>query len=775
MYIKHLRIEAFGVLRDREVDLSDGLNIIEGANESGKSALAMFIKFMLYGLSGKATGGELSERRRYVNWETGTAAGSMTVSGEEGEFRIERHLSASMSDDGSRQRETVRETVRIIDTALGTPVHRGEVPGDVIFHVPEAIFMNTVFVRQIDGTRPSGESILSSIENLLFTANENVSTKKAMERLDTARKQILHKNGGGGELYTCKEERSMTAARLRAAQEQIAALLSEENELTDAQTKCEALREKIRRQKRICEYGEINLIRRRFDTAIAGNQKLAVMRSELAKRNEDGIDRAFVSRLKESAARISEQSTALAQMREANAVIRDRHTTASDKHRRAESEIGTATTRADSLLGRMRLTLAIGLTLVLFAILAGLGAWLLYTYEISLLTIPLAGAGALLALAILCFIIRGRAARNLRDLLTEWDAPDVDSLPAAIADAIGAAGDLETLSNESRQMSRALSDMAQARRTEAKTGLELSGRVLSDLPTPDETDEDAYAAAATEALVQSAKAAEEICAEREEMQRAIDKLSGRLSVLQEQLQGENEEEIRRVFAENLCTPEGKIASGLDAARLEEAKQFLTELQNALREEEEKHHNLETRVAASRAVSVSPVELAGRLSELDEQINSLTMRHEAYCLAMETLQRASDTMRAGVLPKVVAQACASANRISGGAFEAIGVDHGLSMTFTRNGMTREVEYLSEGTKDIAYISLRRALSGALFGDTQPPLIYDESFARVDETRLSRVLKMLNATGKDGSQSILLTCRRLEAELAETCGGANVIRL
>ena len=775
MYIKHLKIEAFGVLRDREVDLSDGLNIIEGANESGKSALAMFIKFMLYGLSGKATGGELSERRRYVNWETGTAAGTMTVSGEEGEFRIERHLSASMSDDGSRQRETVRETVRIIDTALGTPVHRGEVPGDVIFHVPEAIFMNTVFVRQIDGTRPSGESILSSIENLLFTANENVSTKKAMERLDTARKQILHKNGGGGELYTCKEERSMTAARLRAAQEQIAALLSEENELTDAQTKCEALREKIRRQKRICEYGEINLIRRRFDTAIAGNQKLAVMRSELAKRNEDGIDRAFVSRLKESAARISEQSTALAQMREANAVIRDRHTTASDKHRRAESEIGTATTRADSLLGRMRLTLAIGLTLVLFAILAGLGAWLLYTYEISLLTIPLAGAGALLALAILCFIIRGRAARNLRDLLTEWDAPDVDSLPAAIADAIGAAGDLETLSNESRQMSRALSDMAQARRTEAKTGLELSGRVLSDLPTPDETDEDAYAAAATEALVQSAKAAEDICAEREEMQRAIDKLSGRLSVLQEQLQGENEEEIRRVFAENLCTPEGKIASGLDAARLEEAKQFLTELQNTLREEEEKHHNLETRVAASRAVSVSPVELAGRLSQLDEQINSLTMRHEAYCLAMETLQRASDTMRAGVLPKVVAQACASANRISGGAFEAIGVDHGLSMTFTRNGMTREVEYLSEGTKDIAYISLRRALSGALFGDTQPPLIYDESFARVDETRLSRVLKMLNATGKDGSQSILLTCRRLEAELAETCGGANVIRL
>lgn len=775
MYIKHLKIEAFGVLRDREVELSDGLNIIEGANESGKSALAMFIKFMLYGLSGKATGGDLSERRRYVNWETGTAAGTMTVSGDEGEYRIERHLSAAVSDDGARQRETVRETVRIIDTALGTPVHRGEVPGEVIFHVPEAIFMNTVFVRQIDGTRPSGESILTSIENLLFTANENVSTKKAMERLDAARKQILHKNGGGGELYICKEERSMVAANLRTAQEQITALLGEENELTEVQAKCEALKEKIRRQKLICEYGEINLVRRRFDTAIAGNQRLTAMRDELSKRNEDGVDRAFVARIKESSARIAEQTTALSQMREADAVIREKHTSASDKHRRAEAEIGTATTRADSLVGRMRLTLAVGLTLILFAILAGLGGWLLYTYEISLFTIPLAGAAGLLLLAIVCFIIRGRAAGNLRDLLTEWDAPDVESLPDSIADAIGVRGDLETLTNESRQLSRALSDMAEARRTEAQNGLSLAGRVLTDLQIPDNADEDAYAAAVGEALVRSIKQAEDICAEREEMQRSIDTLSGRLSVLREQLEGENEEEIRRIFAENLRTPEGKIASGLDAARLEEAKRALAELQNTLREEEARYHALETKVAASRAVSVSPVELAGRLARLDEQIETLTMRHEAYCLAMETLQRASDTMRAGVLPKVVAQACASANRISGGAFEAIGVDHGLSMTFTRNGMTREVEYLSEGTKDIAYISLRRALSGALFGETQPPLIYDESFARVDETRLSRVLRMLNATGGDGAQSILLTCRRLEAELAETAGGANVIRL
>lgn len=775
MYIKHLKIESFGVLRDREVELSDGLNIIEGANESGKSALAMFIKFMLYGLSGKSTGGDLSERRRYVNWDTGCAAGTMIVSGEEGEFRIERHLAASVSDDGTRQRETVRETVRIIDTALGTPVHRGEVPGEVIFHVPEAIFMNTVFVRQIDGARPSGESILTSIENLLFTANENISTKKAMDRLDTARKQILHKNGGGGELHACKEERSAVAARLRSAQEQLGSLMGEENSLTDAQAKCEALKEKIRRQALICSYGEINLVRRRFDTVIAGTQKLKAMQQELANRNKDGVDRAFVARIKESAARIAEQSSMLAQMQSAESVLRGKHTSASEKHERAQTEIRAATTLADSLVGRMRLTLAMGITILVLAILAGLGGWMLYSYEVSLYPVPIAAAALLAVLSVLCFVIRGRASAALSDLLREWDAPDVASLPDAISDVIGVKGDLDSLTNESKQMQKALSDLLLTRHKEAKEAYSLAGRVLTGIRVPDEEKEDEYADGAKEALALTVKQAEDICAEREEMQRAIDKLAGRISVLQEQLAGENEEEVRRIFAENLRTPEGKIASGLDGDKLEEAKRFLKELQSALREAEEQCHSLETRVAASRAVSTSPTELASRLAELDEQIDTLTMRHEAYCLAMETLQRASDTMRAGVLPKVVAQACASANRISGGAFDAIGVDHGLAMTFTRNGMTRGVEYLSEGTKDIAYISLRRALSGALFGDTQPPLIYDESFARVDETRLARVLRMLNASGDEGAQSILLTCRRVEAELAENNGGANVIRL
>jgi uncharacterized protein YhaN len=164
-----------------------------------------------------------------------------------------------------------------------------------------------------------------------------------------------------------------------------------------------------------------------------------------------------------------------------------------------------------------------------------------------------------------------------------------------------------------------------------------------------------------------------------------------------------------------------------------------------------------------------------MSLLDQQIEKLTEEHEAYCLAIETMTRASERVRAGLLPRIVQDACAFVNRLSDGKFEAIGIDHGLQMSFTRGGQTRGVEYLSEGTKDLAYVSLRRALSRALFGGCCPPLIFDESFARIDEGRLSRILAMLSDVQGDDGQSIVLSCRRLEAELVNENAGAKVIRL
>ena len=99
MYIKEVHIVSFANICDLTLSFAPGLNVIEGENESGKSSICMFIKFMLYGLSGRGAEGEMSEHQRYVSWQTGRAAGELVVVTAETSYRISRSL--MVFDDSS--------------------------------------------------------------------------------------------------------------------------------------------------------------------------------------------------------------------------------------------------------------------------------------------------------------------------------------------------------------------------------------------------------------------------------------------------------------------------------------------------------------------------------------------------------------------------------------------------------------------------------------------------------------------------------------------------
>ena len=125
MYIKHLYIDSFAALKGKELSLSEGLNVIEGLNESGKSTVCTFIKFMLYGLSGRTSDGEMSERQKYVPWDTGRAAGSLTIVADGTEYRIDREL--TIFDDSQP-----RERCEVTDLSTGERHFKGEAPGVAI-------------------------------------------------------------------------------------------------------------------------------------------------------------------------------------------------------------------------------------------------------------------------------------------------------------------------------------------------------------------------------------------------------------------------------------------------------------------------------------------------------------------------------------------------------------------------------------------------------------------------------------------------------------------
>ena len=77
MIIKKINIVSFGTLRDFSAELSDGINIISGANESGKSTILAFIRFIFYGLPSRRSEEGVLEHDRALSWQDGACRGQL--------------------------------------------------------------------------------------------------------------------------------------------------------------------------------------------------------------------------------------------------------------------------------------------------------------------------------------------------------------------------------------------------------------------------------------------------------------------------------------------------------------------------------------------------------------------------------------------------------------------------------------------------------------------------------------------------------------------------
>ncbi|MFT9486525.1 MAG: AAA family ATPase [Tepidibacillus sp.] len=95
MIIKKLYIYGFGKLNDLTIELHNGINVIEGMNESGKSTMMAFIRSILFGFEGRK-----NAHLRYEPIHGGKFGGTIEIVDVNNQsYRIERIQSQKVSGD----------------------------------------------------------------------------------------------------------------------------------------------------------------------------------------------------------------------------------------------------------------------------------------------------------------------------------------------------------------------------------------------------------------------------------------------------------------------------------------------------------------------------------------------------------------------------------------------------------------------------------------------------------------------------------------------------
>ncbi|QEK12862.1 AAA family ATPase [Crassaminicella thermophila] len=192
MIIKKLYVNRFGKLKNLHIELKDGLNIIYGENEAGKSTLQAFIKAMFYGMNSQKKKIRENDRKRFLPWSEEKASGELYFEDDyKNEYMIKRTF-------GKKRRED--ESI-VLDAITGKAVGHidHDIPGISIFGLGEESFEKTVFIRQLmsEVKRDKEDEIMKRLTNLKNSADEDVSFYKALNHLEKLKKSLIHSRKTG--------------------------------------------------------------------------------------------------------------------------------------------------------------------------------------------------------------------------------------------------------------------------------------------------------------------------------------------------------------------------------------------------------------------------------------------------------------------------------------------------------------------------------------------------------------------------------------------------
>ena len=776
MKIKSINIAAFGGLKNKVIDFSDGLNVIYGGNENGKTTVMSFIKMMFYGSGRGSAQITKNARKKYMPWDGSAMAGSIDFELNGKNYRLEREFRSSDFTD----------KVALCNLDLGTREAVAPDVGVKLLGLTSAAFERSVFIGQTGfpekDAAAEGE-INSKLSNIVTTGDESVSFNTVSARLEKAKNALMSKSGKAG-LYDKNIKRIEELTRRTEESEEIRAdyddfLVGAEKfksnmeedikRAAELKTKidseqdvknAEKLREMLKTKEELDSLNEgLRLEGGGFaDEAYVKMVEFSLNMTENAEKSlKEKI--AEADRLRETLGSAINPDRESAQQEVSNEKqgLEEKSEHIKSEIFKKEEEISKLSAKENEVLKSRK-----GVKTPLIAV----GAALLVISAILIAVLNSMLFGILSAVGVV-FIILGFVLRPL----------DKEKIDKFYSDLNGLKAENENLKREREEVFQKIT-LLSARLEAINTAVNAGVSVIEN--------QKAF-------LSKCEEQARELKTEFDTKRDSLFKLFGRYKKTTSTEQIKSELETLNANAakqKEIKQRLNYLVRDLGNISYEEAREKLAALPDyepdntdfeALKQEYDGILDLITqkkeRLAASEAKALSRLETAENPDELNREIVELKKKTAAqaeFCkaadIALEVLRDSFAELRRGYGSALEQKAGEIFSGITGGKYEAMQISKSFDISVEKSGVFggKESAYLSAGTYDQAYLSLRLALSDLIFENAESlPILLDDTLTQYDDKRAETALKYLKEYSENG-QIIMFTCHRAICSSAEKSG-------
>ncbi len=780
MKISSIDIAAFGKFKDFHLDFNDGMTVILGENEKGKTTIMAFIRMMFYGNSGKSSDLEKNPRKKYRPWNSDIMAGSITFTHGGNLYRLEREFKASNSTD--------KITLLDMDTGKTSSLSGSEDIGAKFFGLTDGAFERSVFLEDREPLAKSDSAygeINSRLSNIATVGDEDISFEKVGARLQKAKESLFSKRGKIGKcdkaqlkleelntaIFSAKEKED-EAQRLKGEIRQKESLLKEYT--AESSRLFDALKNADKMKKRIF-----------VERYIEGEKELRLARERLKLKDGSFIDSDFISKGKSLCTKTQNAQSAVKTAEDSLNALKaevDRLETSVSTEEPSvnNDEIKELYLKRDELDGKIETVKANAIRLESqlqnqlpvkkpnpILILSGLfiaiiGIALMFVQSIEII-IPVLTAVAGITVALLGLVFKIKTKGNFSQVNAEI-SENSQNLSSLLDQKQSLNEQINSITEKTSEQKMALA-AKKALLESKKQELLQKEALLNDAKS-------LYSQTFSQLLefisvldkAQTATEIEEIIASSEETLRFAEALRQKISLLADHANCKSLEEAEMKLEEMTLSGVSTAVTEQEVDEVKERFQAQTDLCGHIRSE---IAALNARLKAL-AESTQPVSVLIReKEELENTVSDYYRFANTADLALETLEEAFRELRRNYSGTLEQKTSDIFKRLVGDKYTGVSVskDFNLNVTTTEAFGLKESAYLSLGTEDQLYLALRLAVSELMTQDSESlPMFMDDPLSAYDDTRAKKALEFLNDYSKN-RQFIMFTCHDRFADMAK----------